>query len=37
MVMRCGITVDEILGTAATTKPNDRDICVRCKGGHGDE
>lgn len=32
MVMRCGITVDEVLGTASIGKPAERDICGRCKG-----
>jgi len=34
MVMRCGITVDDILGVARPDKPADRDICGRCKRGH---
>lgn len=33
MVMRCGITVDDILGQPALHQPQDRDICGRCKRG----
>lgn len=32
MVMRCGTTVDDIMGVASQHKPAERDICGRCKG-----